>query len=307
MKPLAIALMTLLAVVLVATAAESPVPAPAAKLLRNEDVVRMLVAGRSNDDVFAAIRAAEAQFDLSDEMAEELRIAGVPPGVIAAMAARQREIDKMRAPAVATPEAVAPGKVTVVVTFSAEGDVKIEIPSRLDADSARALQLGMSDEERIVTDVALFLACRTQDHVPDSWRSESPLGRDFVSVVRHRMLGFNPGAAKPSGKDRDAGKSGDGEKDRADREPTAWILDLPIDLRAEIEPGTIHDLVAGIAIQVGDRYLDLAEARKDRLVPEERGAPLRATVSRATRKERGALAIRFEGDPKAAPTVHEPR
>jgi hypothetical protein len=303
-RTLAIALFTLWTVVLAATAAESPVLAPAAKPLRNDDVVRMLVAGRSVAGVIAAIRAADAQFDLSDEMAEELRLAGVPSGVIAAMAARQREIDKTRPRAAAAPEPVVPGKVAVVVTLSAGGAVKLEIPGRLGGDSAKALQLGMSDEERTVTDVALFLACRTPDHVPDQWRSESPLGRDFVSAARHRMLGFHPGAAKPSGKARDDGKSKGGERGRADREPPSWILDLPIDLRADVEPGTIHDLAVGIAIRVGDRYLEIAEARKDGFVPEEGGVPLRATVSLATGKERGALTIRFDGEKEILPPVH---
>ena len=44
--------------------------------------------------------------------------------------------------------------------------------------------------------LAVVLLCRTATHVPDHWRNQTPLGRDFSSVPRHRLLAFLAGARK---------------------------------------------------------------------------------------------------------------
>ncbi|MBZ5640933.1 MAG: hypothetical protein LAO51_19520 [Acidobacteriia bacterium] len=271
-------------------------PSPAAPL-RNEDVVRMLVGGRSPAEVIKAIRSADVAFDLSDDMTRELRLASVPAEVLSAMGARQAEQDRKRAtetPPVAAPQRPAEGKSLVVVSIGppagGRGTRDLVFPARLDDDDARALLAGASAEERVVTDLAVFLACRTPDHVPDQWRSRSPLGRDFVSVPRHEMLDFHPGASRvpartaPSGYRPAAPRHGPSEA-----EPDLLAIALPIELRGEVDPGIPHDLIVGVAIRVGDRFLELAEAQLDRVVAGAEGLSLSAVVTE--RGEKGTIAI----------------
>ncbi len=283
-------------------AGEDHAPGQALAPLRNEDVVRMLVAGRPPAEVIAAIRSAEVSFDLSDEMAQELRLARVPADVLSAMAKRQAAVDRARAavkPPDAVPESPAEGKTILVVTLRSgaeRGEPKdLLYPARLGDDDARALQSGASDEEREVTDLAVFLACRTPDHVPDAWRSRSPLGGDFVSVARHRILAFLPGASHvpaskaPAGWRRPAPRGGETAAD-------LLVLALPVELRAEVEPGVAHDLVVGVAIRAGDRYLEIAEARKDAVVPGPGGLSLAAVLVEHGGKGSMKVDVRFEGE-----------
>jgi len=65
---------------------------PPADLMRTEDVVRMLVTGTSTSEAVAAIRSRDVDFNLSEEMLDELRLAGVPDEVIEAMKERQIEL-----------------------------------------------------------------------------------------------------------------------------------------------------------------------------------------------------------------------
>jgi hypothetical protein len=272
-------------------------------LLRNEDVVRMLVAGRPATEVIAAILSADTAFDLADEMAQELRLAGVPADVLSAMAARQAELDRARAaaapPPAAVPEPPAEGTALLVVTLrpgATRGASKdLLFPAKLDDDTARALQAGDSDAERAVTDLAVFLACRTPDHVPDAWRSRTPLGGDFVSVARHRMLAFHAGATRLP-----AAKAPPGERGKA--APDLLALALPVELRADVEPGIVHDLVVGVAIRAGDRYLEIAEARKDGVIVGLAGLSLGADLAARGEEGPSRIHVRFEGDaPAGAP------
>jgi hypothetical protein len=273
---------------IVLLAAESPPQDRTARPLRNEDVVRMLVAGRPAAEIVAAIRSADVSFDLSDEMAQELRVAGVPEGVLSAMRARQAEVDRARqasGPPDAASEAPAAGKSAVVVTI------------RLDDHVARTLQAGASDEERKVTDLAMYLTCRTPDHVPDQWRSKSPLGRDFVSVSRHELLDFRRGASPLPAKKPAAGPGPPalpGEQGAS--EGGELVLALPIELRGEIETGVPHDLVIGAG-----RFLQLVEARKDGVVPGASGLALAAVLTERGRRRERTLELKFEdGAPAGA-------
>ena len=66
--------------------------------MTDEDVVRLYVSGVDPESIIERIRAAEVAFDISDEMLEELRAAGLPGELIQAMVERQRALDDERAP-----------------------------------------------------------------------------------------------------------------------------------------------------------------------------------------------------------------
>lgn len=254
-----------LAAVALAIAAAIASGAPEERVLRNEDVVRMLVSGKTAAEISDSIRRSRAAFDLSDEMVVELRIAGVPPGVLDAMRERQAEIDLSTEPPA---QPAGPRKAEATILVSIEGPEpgtppRLSLPLRIDDETSRALQMDPAAPDRAITRAAVFLACRTADHVPDAWRSKSALGRDFVGVARHRMLDFRaveiPEApASPS------------------RKPAA--VDLPAELSAPVEPGIAHDLVVGIAVEVGGRFLRIASASLDGAIPPPEGLRLTAGI-----------------------------
>jgi len=304
----------LLAVVALSAAADVSAiePSPARPLL-NDDVVRLLVAGVPPAEVIARIRSADTAFDLSDDMKQELRLAGVPGEVLSAMSARQAEVDRARAiakpPDAAAPAPPAEGKTALVVTvrFAPGGDGAADLvfPARLDEATAKALQVGPSDDERKVTDLAVFLACRTQDHVPDQWRMKSPLGRDFVSVPRHQILDFKPGASRvPASKAPPGWKLPSPPGGRPPGpEPEVLVLKLPLELRADVEPGVVHDLIVGVAARVGERFLEIVEARKDGVVAGAGGLSLAAVLAESREKETARLEVKFEPAAETAPVA----
>ncbi len=231
--------------------------------LRNEDVVRMLVGGNSPAEVAESIRRSRTAFDLSDDMVVELRLAGVPESVLDAMRASRAALEAA-APPEPSAEIPAAAPIRVAVAgFGGDAPPRLAIPRGLDDDDARGLGLDPADPERTVARAAVFLACRTADHVPDQWRSRSPLGRDFVSVSRHRMLDF---------------RAVDLPEARAGREDSAAAIELPAALTASVEPGIAHDLVVGIAVEVGGRFLQVASARLDDARPSLEGLGLRAEI-----------------------------
>lgn len=200
----------------------------AAAPITDEDVVRLFVSGSSVEEIIVAIADSEVDFDLSDEMIYELRAAGLPQELIGAMIDRQAEMrtDPEPPPALEEP---------------AGASLRIEIETRkplrlmdfIDEETRELLRLRQPDSR--FTDVAIFLACLTQDHVPDHWRGKSPLGRDFISMPRHRMLYFHSGAA-----------------------PTKLRkmlkLELPSAIEVELTPGVAHDLMLGVALRAEEKY-----------------------------------------------------
>lgn len=267
-------------------AVESPVP------LRNEDVVRMLVAGQRAEQVIEAIRSREVDFDLSDEMMDELRLAGVPGPVIQAMRERQAETEASRAEESASVETEAgAGEESPALTvelpsapFTEDSEEPVRalfFPTTLDDRAAQRLQLGNRDEDRAVTSIAIFVACITPEHVPDHWRSKSSLGRDFVSIPRHRLLAFFPGGSEVA--------YGDLPRPIRKRLNVAFPslrkgnmrflqLDLPERLEAGVDRGAAHHILLGTAIQAGGRYLSVAAVDRPNVVPGESGARLAARV-----------------------------
>jgi len=209
-----------------ATVSEAP--------LTNEDIVRMVASGTPEPEIREAIRTRKETFDLTDEMVDELKLAGVSAGTVAAMVKRHAEL----APPVAPPERESPDRVRLVVSLNARGSGSrtLKVPAWANEDAKAALRLPKETDQREVKDLAVFLSCTTAEHVPELWRSKSPLGRDMSFVARHQMLAFVPG-------DTPVGK-----------EPR---LVLPAQLEAEVDGEEPHDFVLGIAARIGDRWIQL--------------------------------------------------
>jgi hypothetical protein len=189
--------------------------------------------------------------------------------VLAAM--RQRQLQFAPAPAAAEPAA---GRLVVRLNPDRDPDKARPVLQMLDAVEpklAEALELRGADMP--VTDIGVALFCRTPDHVPDQWRSKSPLGRDF-RVARHRMLAYASGASsEPAAKWRDrVGKLG---MARAWRESMADLhvltFEVPEQLEADLQPGTAHDLSLGIVIRVGQKYYLASYDEYDGVLLEESG------------------------------------
>lgn len=242
----------------------APAP-PASSTMTEEDVVRMFVAGTPTETILEAIAAREPRFDLSEEMLEELRRAGLPRELIEAM------LERTAAPSEPAPEPVRapdpPPELRILLDLDPEPAIATPLELTIDAELDRALaerfRLEPDADAHTIADVALFVACRSREHLPRSWRSKSPLGRDFVSMPRHRLLAFVAGARQLSDDGGGAGR---------------LALELPPALELPLAPDVPHDLIVGLALQAGDRYYRWADARLDGLVLADRDAVLRAIL-----------------------------
>jgi hypothetical protein len=234
----------------------SVVVAAAEEPLRLEDVVRMHVQGVSTPKIVEKIRRSAVDFDLSGEMLEELRIAGVPETVVEAMIERQHELHPPAPAALpegpaeaepAEPEAGPRLRIRIQVP-GAKGDApaRLKVPEQLPPQLLA--RLGVEPDARIAN-VALWVACLTATHVPDHWRSESPLGRDFASMPRHRLLAFEPGA-EPS-------KDGTLVLELPD------VIDVAFGDDGARSPDTEHELSLGIALDIGGRWVRVTSAERN--------------------------------------------
>ncbi len=233
--------------------------APEASPLTNEDIVRMVASGATDDEIRQAILGREEEFDLSPEMVDELKLAGVSSAIVAAMSRRHAE----NSPPAASPQAATSVGTRLVVNLNAGGVSRtIRVPAWADEDAKEALRLPKETEQRVVKDLAVFLACASSDHVPDLWRSKSPLGRDLNTVARHEMLAFVAG-------DTPAGKS-----------PR---LVLPARLEAEVDDSEPHDLVLGIAARIGDRWIQLGTGVLKKAAISKGSPPLTGRIAHVGR------------------------
>ena len=267
--------------------------------LTDEDVVVMFAQGMPTAQIVAKIRSSEVEFDLAEEMLSELRIAEVPEKVIEAMIARQAEL---HAPEVeAEPEADAVSGPTLRLRLNPEWEPKkdqlrpmVRVYDAIDPQIVERLRLRETD--RVLTQLAIVLLCRTADHVPDHWRGKTPLGRDFVAAPRHRLLAFVPGGEKV-----DVGKMRNmlsklalvpGERDAA-ADLRLLVLEVPETIEVPLEAGVAHDLTLGIAFEVGDRYYLGNWEEKDGVVLDEAGELVLDAVLRSKGKSANDLRIRF--------------
>jgi hypothetical protein len=268
--------------------------------LRDEDVVRLMVAGTPVERLIERVRTSEVDFDLSEEMLDELRRAGVPEELIEVMIERQRELHPpLEAP---EPEAVETAAGPVLrVRLNADWKPEEDRPRPVlrvleDVPPEAAEALRLRPHERRLTDLAIVLLCRTATHVPDHWRNQTPLGRDFNATPRHRLLAFLPGAQRTT-----AGKLRQslaklamlpGERESL---PEIGVLELavPEQLEVELAPGEAHDLTLGIAVQVGaERYLLLAQDGWDGLIVGDEDRVIDAKLG-SSKPDLSALRVRF--------------
>jgi hypothetical protein len=180
-------LLGVLALALPAVVAASTPKGP----LTNEDVVRMVMTGTAEKDVLAAIETRPADFDLSADMVEELRRAGVKEKIIVAMRRRQAAMPQAEPSPTPVPEAGRSG--TLRVEFEVKDDQAS--PAERSAIALKSLPKGMSRrggmEVGLMTDMALVVLCISADHVPDHWDTRSPI----QGAPRHELLLFRPGSA----------------------------------------------------------------------------------------------------------------
>jgi hypothetical protein len=269
--------------------------------LGEEDIVRAWVAGKPAEELVEWIRGAEVAFDLSDEMVSELRRAGLPEAVLQAMLASQEQ------PGVAGEAAVAPEPgvaATLTVRLNPQWKPTEKAPRpalrMLDAIDGRTREsLGLREGAEHFTDVAIFLICRTAPHVPDHWRMHSPLGRDFRSAPRHKMLVFVGGAERmePGAAESLISRLLPGSRTKpADSEAGVLELVVPAELEVELDPLTTHDLTLGIAVQAADRYYMVAADSWDGVEVAAGGVELLAELSGTDGGGPGDLAAEFTRD-----------
>ena len=262
---------------------------PAEEPLTNERVVLLVVSGKPLGELIQLIQESPVDFDLSAEMVDELRAAGLPGPLIEAMRTRQAEIERARNPAPEATPAEEPAARPALRILLDDGD-----PSAKDAPTIRLFQgvdpalaeaLGLRDEVPTFTDLAIFLGCLTADHVPDHWRSKTPLGRDFRLTPRHKLLSFLPGAEQVKAPARMQRKG----------QPALAVLELaiPDHIEVELEPELAHDLVLGVAVQTGERYYLVVADERIGLVLQDDGGELRATISDAGSLSAGSLEVHF--------------
>jgi hypothetical protein len=158
------------------------------------------------------------------------------------------EPDEPEPPPVAIDEAVVL-RVQLNPDRSSEKLGVLRLGGRVTAEMAETLGLPRQVEGDSFEDLAIFVICRSATHVPDQWRTRSPLGRDFVMTPRHKMLAFVAGATV---------------EDRGDGPEGALLtLEIPPVIEVELAPDEPHDIVVGVAIRAGGRYYRFASATQD--------------------------------------------
>jgi len=231
--------------------------------LTDEDVVRLYVSGTPTEEILRAIAEREPGYDLSPEMLEELRNVELPETLIQAMLGRVAAQRERREREAAAARAETAPVLTLHLNRDRGGGISVRIKAKIDPQLAAEMELGNAPEDRVFADLALFVACITPDHVPDQWRLDSPLGRDFEHARRHRLLAFVSGA------DAEGEEGGTGHGVR---------LDTPPSIEIPLEPGVVHDLWVGLAVLIGGHYRVVAsDVRHDVLLGED-GLELDAKV-----------------------------
>lgn len=246
--------------------------------MTEEDVVRLFVGGASTEAILDEIRTRPAAFELAQDMLEELRLAGIPQAVIDAMTARMAELEPV-VPETPSAPAAAPAVLRVKLNPDrSSGKLGLlRIGGRITVEMAENLGLPARVEGESFEDLAIFVMCRTATHVPDQWRTRSPLGRDFVMSPRHKMLAFVSGATV-----EDRGEDPDG---------ALLTLEIPPEIEIDLAPDDAHDIVVGVAIQGGGRYYRFASATRDDVVLGDEDVEITAWIRQEARERIAGLRV----------------
>ena len=288
---------------LVMTCSPSATPAGEDSTMTLEDVVRLFVEGSSPDELVRRIENSQVDFDLAEEMLEELRRAGLSEEVIEAMIRRQRELHPPPTPE-AEPADAEPGREAwLIVTLTLQGGANLRKadldPGMRVADLVPAetlTELGIRDPEARITSVAVYVACQASTHVPDHWRGKTPLGRDFHSITRHKMLAFHSETTTET-----AGATGpspgsvpprDEPPDKRDRR-AVLNLELPDQLEIELDPTDEHDLSVGVAVQIDGRYYRVVSDETKDFVPAEHDNAIDVTFELPENLDPASIGVRL--------------
>jgi hypothetical protein len=196
--------------------------------LTTEEVVRLFAAGESTPQLIAKIEQSEPEFNLSPSMLQELRAARIPESVIRAMQLRQQRAAPLIEEGVGE-GADAPPDATLTLQRG-----RLTLNRRVTEEIAIGFDLPNTDEDRTFSDLAIYVICTSPEHVPERWRNHTPLGRDFHSMPRHRLIGFH--------------SSGNDAQTRKLR------FDLPETVDLALADEAPHDLTIGIAAYVGGAF-----------------------------------------------------
>ncbi len=140
----------------------------------NVDVVRMTASGIPEKEIIRAILEAPATaFDLDREVLQEMRMVGVSEAVIDAMKRAQK-----KRPASGVP-AQAPGQAA-----AARLELRFEGDPNADAMTRTAVYFAADPNDTAIS-MIFFVVCVEPTHVPDFWRTKSPLPE---GSPRHAML-----------------------------------------------------------------------------------------------------------------------
>ena len=265
----------LLAVVLSAW----PTLAEEGETMTLEDVVRLFVQGTSPEELIRRIESSRVDFDLTEEMLDELRLAGLSEDVIEAMERRQHELHPPEVPETAVDDEPVEELAGLTVRLTLKGGMNLRAGDEdrglrvIDLVPQETLaQLGVRDVQARITNVAIYVACHASTHVPDHWRGKTPLGRDFTSVTRHKLLAFHseateetPGATK---KALIAALLG-GSASPDDAEVIVSDLQVPVEIAIELDPADEHDLSVGVAVQIDGRYYRVVSDETRGFVPAD--------------------------------------
>jgi len=277
-------------------------PAGADEAMTLEDVVRLFVQGSSTEDLIARIETSQVDFDLTEEMLDELRLAGLAEEVIEVMGQRQRQLHPTATPEIelAQEEVAPPAGLTVRLTLQGgkslrKGDLDrgLRVADLVPPDTLK--QLGVRDPEARITNVAFYVACHSSTHVPDHWRGHTPLGRDFHSVTRHKMLAFHSEAMPDNGGEaapETSPPSEDGATPKADQR-TVLKLEIPEKIAVELDPTEEHDLSAGVAVQIDGRYYRVVSDEAEDFVPAEHEGTIDVTIELPDNLDPSSITVRW--------------
>jgi len=233
-------------------------PANEATLLTNEDVVRMMAAGVPAERILARIQEAPAAFDVAEDMIEELRIAGVPREIIAAMVEKSRQ--RARGPSTIPASPARQGRGLIEIVFGAD-------PEGSPASNSFAVPARITDPNSPLNEkdtfLAFFVVCTHTLHVPDGWAGTTSFD---PSMERHQVLFF-----------QEATKAASGRKEKG-----FVYLPHPDQWRFEADAGE-HRGYLGVALRLGPegKYLPVGIARYDSIVVAE-GSVTRVEVKLRT-------------------------